>query len=299
MLSDLYPLLRAVQPAELNMTLNAIATALEGRGDQLGENLEIVDGYLKRLNPEIPALVEDLRLTAQVSDIYADVLPEVATILRNTITTTQHARGPRGQAQRALQRRRPLLRDHRALPRRQRRQPDPARRARPRPAARSSPSTPRSTPACSRASSRPATCRPRRSAASPCTSCSRRCPTSRAATGRRTRPCYGDTRGPHCGSPARPALDPGEPAAHAARLRRRRRRADRQGHLAQCDRLATDGRPAGPAATATPAAATRRPCSRGCSAPSIGSSAEDVPDLGVLLVGPMARGATVTLGEAR
>ncbi len=32
---------------------------------------------------------------------------------------------------------------------------------------------------------------------------------------------------------------------------------------------------------------------------SIGSSAEDVPDLGVLLVGPMARGATVTLGEAR
>ena len=28
-------------------------------------------------------------------------------------------------------------------------------------------------------------------------------------------------------------------------------------------------------------------------------TAADVPDLGVLLVGPMARGATVTLGEAR
>lgn len=87
-LSDLYPLLRAVQPAELNMTLNAIATALEGRGDQLGENLETVDSYLKRLNPQIPALVEDLRLTAQVSDIYADVLPEVGTILANTVTST-------------------------------------------------------------------------------------------------------------------------------------------------------------------------------------------------------------------
>ena len=87
-LSDLYPLLRAVQPAELNMTLNAIATALEGRGDQLGENLETVDSYLKRLNPQIPALVEDLRLTAQVSDIYADVLPEVGTILQNTVTST-------------------------------------------------------------------------------------------------------------------------------------------------------------------------------------------------------------------
>jgi len=87
-LSDLYPLLTAVQPAKINMTLNAIATALEGRGDQLGENLETVDSYLKRLNPQIPALVEDLRLTAQFSDIYADVLPEIGTILENTVTST-------------------------------------------------------------------------------------------------------------------------------------------------------------------------------------------------------------------
>ena len=77
-LSDLYPLLRTVQPAEINMTLNALATALEGRGDQLGENLETVDSYLKRLNPQIPALVEDLRLTAKVSDTYADVMPQIA-----------------------------------------------------------------------------------------------------------------------------------------------------------------------------------------------------------------------------
>ena len=87
-LSDLYPLLRAVQPADLNTTLNAVATALEGRGEQLGETIETMDAYLTRFNPELPALVEDLRLTAQVSDTYADVLPEVATILRNTIITT-------------------------------------------------------------------------------------------------------------------------------------------------------------------------------------------------------------------
>ena len=95
-LSDLYPLLRAVQPADLNMTLNALATALEGRGEQLGENLETRRQLPQAAQPQIPALVEDLRLTAQVSDTYADVLPEVATILRNTITTTRHARGPRG-----------------------------------------------------------------------------------------------------------------------------------------------------------------------------------------------------------
>jgi phospholipid/cholesterol/gamma-HCH transport system substrate-binding protein len=87
-LSDLYPLLRTVQPAELNMTLTAIATALEGRGEALGQNLEVLDSYLKRLNPQIPALVEDLRLTAQVSDTYADILPEVAQILDDTVKTT-------------------------------------------------------------------------------------------------------------------------------------------------------------------------------------------------------------------
>ena len=87
-LSDLYPLLRTVQPAEINMTLNAIATALEGRGEQLGENLETVDSYLKRLNPQIPDIIEDLRLTASVSDTYASVMPQIASILRNTVTTT-------------------------------------------------------------------------------------------------------------------------------------------------------------------------------------------------------------------
>ena len=87
-LSDLYPLLRTVQPAQLNMMLTALSTALEGRGEQLGENLETVDAYLKRFNPQIPALVEDLRLTARVSGTYADVLPEIAQILDDTVTTT-------------------------------------------------------------------------------------------------------------------------------------------------------------------------------------------------------------------
>jgi len=87
-LSDLYPLLRTVQPADLNMTLNALATALEGRGDQLGANLETVDSYLKRINPQIPQLIEDLRLTGRVSQNYADVMPQIASILDNTVKTT-------------------------------------------------------------------------------------------------------------------------------------------------------------------------------------------------------------------
>lgn len=86
-LSDLYPLLEAVRPADINTTLTALATALEGRGNELGENLERLDSYLKRLNPQIPALVEDLRLTSTTADIYNEILPEVGEVLENSVTT--------------------------------------------------------------------------------------------------------------------------------------------------------------------------------------------------------------------
>jgi phospholipid/cholesterol/gamma-HCH transport system substrate-binding protein len=86
-LRDLYPLLRTIQPADLNNTLNALATALEGRGDKLGESLDTLDSYLKRLNPEIPALIEALELATEVSGTYQAVLPEIGQILRNSIVT--------------------------------------------------------------------------------------------------------------------------------------------------------------------------------------------------------------------
>ena len=92
-LNDLYPILRTVKPTELNMTLNALSTALEGRGDKLGQTLEVVDGYLQKINPEIPLLVDDLRLASRTSDIYADVLPQIGDILDNTVTTTSTLQG--------------------------------------------------------------------------------------------------------------------------------------------------------------------------------------------------------------
>ena len=86
-LNDLYPLLRAVQPAEINYTLNALATALEGRGDDIGNNFEVLDSYLQRMNPQLPALISDLKLLGSVSDTYADVFPDIAATLRNSVKT--------------------------------------------------------------------------------------------------------------------------------------------------------------------------------------------------------------------
>jgi phospholipid/cholesterol/gamma-HCH transport system substrate-binding protein len=86
-LSDIYPLLRTVRPAQLNVTLTAIADALEGRGQKIGENLVVLDDYLKRTNPQIPLLVKDLRQLSSVSDTYREVVPELANLLRNSVTT--------------------------------------------------------------------------------------------------------------------------------------------------------------------------------------------------------------------
>jgi phospholipid/cholesterol/gamma-HCH transport system substrate-binding protein len=87
-LDDLLPLLRTIAPGKLNATLNALATALEGRGKRLGENLELVDGYFTRLNPELPAINEDITGLADVSQVYADAAPDLVRMLRNFAVTT-------------------------------------------------------------------------------------------------------------------------------------------------------------------------------------------------------------------
>ena len=88
-LANLFPLLRAVRPADLNATLNALATALNGRGEELGETLEKLDSYLGAIDDHLPTLRKDLILLADVSDTYADAAPDLIGILRNVTTTSR------------------------------------------------------------------------------------------------------------------------------------------------------------------------------------------------------------------
>lgn len=86
-LNDALPLLQAVDPADLNATLNTLATALEGRGSEIAETLTQLDGYLKKLNPNVPNLIAALTKLTQVSKIYGDVTPDLARALRNLTIT--------------------------------------------------------------------------------------------------------------------------------------------------------------------------------------------------------------------
>ena len=87
LLNDLYPLLDAVDPANLSYTLSAVSSALEGRGTELGTTLVTLNSYLKKTNPDVPELITDLTKLGTVSDGYADALPELGRVLRNTVVT--------------------------------------------------------------------------------------------------------------------------------------------------------------------------------------------------------------------
>ncbi|MXM63932.1 MCE family protein [Streptomyces sp. HUCO-GS316] len=89
LMNDLLPLLRSVQPGKLNATLSAFATALEGRGDRIGDNLTRVEDYLHRLNPHLPSLTEDFARLADVAEVYEEAAPDLLAILRNTVTTSR------------------------------------------------------------------------------------------------------------------------------------------------------------------------------------------------------------------
>jgi virulence factor Mce-like protein len=86
---DLLPLLRAVRPQDLSATLNAIATALEGRGERLGQNLRLVDDYLRQIQPHVPTLTEDIRRLSDVASLYADVGPDLVRTVRDLAVTSQ------------------------------------------------------------------------------------------------------------------------------------------------------------------------------------------------------------------
>jgi phospholipid/cholesterol/gamma-HCH transport system substrate-binding protein len=86
-LDEALPLLQSIRPDRLAATLAAIAAALDGRGERLGENLTTLGGYLRELNQELPTITEDVRRLATVLERYEAVLPDLLSILRDVTPT--------------------------------------------------------------------------------------------------------------------------------------------------------------------------------------------------------------------
>lgn len=88
-LTNLFPLLRSIRPADLNATLYALATALRGRGDQIGDTMVKLDSYLDDFNVKLPTLKQDLALLARVATAYGLAAPDLVRLLRNATTTAR------------------------------------------------------------------------------------------------------------------------------------------------------------------------------------------------------------------
>ncbi|AZM46535.1 ABC transporter substrate-binding protein [Streptomyces sp. WAC 06738] len=87
-LDNVMPLLTAVKPAKLSATLTAMADALDGRGEKLGDTLVELDEHLRKLNPHLPTLNRDIRELVEFGHLYADTVPDLTKALRDATTTS-------------------------------------------------------------------------------------------------------------------------------------------------------------------------------------------------------------------
>jgi len=82
-LNDLLPLLQTLKPEQVSLTLNALSAALRGRGDRIGANGVLVRDYLVRFNPQLPVLEQDFRGLADFADTLNAATPDIVRVLDN------------------------------------------------------------------------------------------------------------------------------------------------------------------------------------------------------------------------
>lgn len=89
LLDRLLPVLQAIPPQDLNVTLTSLSQALSGRGDQIGTTLEDLNTIFSRLaeKQNLDALEGTLQGLASFSQTYSQALPDVVDALDNLRTT--------------------------------------------------------------------------------------------------------------------------------------------------------------------------------------------------------------------
>jgi phospholipid/cholesterol/gamma-HCH transport system substrate-binding protein len=81
---QLVAVLDKIDPAKLNQTLGAIATAFNGRGQKFGQTLSDFNAFLGKIEPSLPNLAHDIETSVPVLDAYADAAPDLIKTLDNT-----------------------------------------------------------------------------------------------------------------------------------------------------------------------------------------------------------------------
>jgi virulence factor Mce-like protein len=81
----LVTVLDKLDPAKLNETLGAVATAFDGRGEKMGRTLEDFNAFLAKINPSLPNLSHDIEASVPTFTAYADAAPDLIGTFDNSI----------------------------------------------------------------------------------------------------------------------------------------------------------------------------------------------------------------------
>ena len=87
-LANAYTLLTSIHPAELDAALTALASALDGQGDNIGKLIVQADDYLRALAPHMGDLDNVITSLATVSDELAKNTPDFLQSLRNLLVVS-------------------------------------------------------------------------------------------------------------------------------------------------------------------------------------------------------------------
>ena len=82
----LVTVLDKIDPAKLNETLGAIATAFNGRGEKFGQTLVDFNALLAKIEPSLPNLSHDIEASVPAFSAYADAAPDLVSTIANTTT---------------------------------------------------------------------------------------------------------------------------------------------------------------------------------------------------------------------
>jgi len=87
--SRIYDLINAINPAELNTALTAVATALRGQGAALGQAIDALHRTLVDSQSVFDHLGSDLDAVATLSEQLNALAPDLLTSLNNSVTTSR------------------------------------------------------------------------------------------------------------------------------------------------------------------------------------------------------------------
>lgn len=86
---ELTSVLSKIQPEKLNETLGALASALNGRGHQVGQMLAELDSFLAKLDPSLSNLNYDIVASRKAFGAYADGARDLVDVVANTTRISQ------------------------------------------------------------------------------------------------------------------------------------------------------------------------------------------------------------------